>query len=339
MTVNGELNEYFKILCNGNFPVFIEKYFEAKELKRLKVIGQFCGCDYNKLYNIRYWYSRFDHSVATALITWNFTKDKTQTLAALFHDLGTPTFSHCIDFMLGDSINQETSERSVRDVIMDSPDVCKLLALDEISIDDVVDVSRYPIIENKRPKLCADRLEGVLHTVLIWLNTWPLQKVKEVYKEIKILTNEDDNPEIGFKDINSAQKFFEAVYEYSTALQSNEDKFTMQYIADSVKQIINDNHISYRDLYKLSEKEIVNIFKNTIPSWNTFSQAEFIERTNKKPVNSYYVSVEAKKRYVIPLCVADDKAIRLDKVSAETERLLFKYKNYTDSKYSYVKGM
>jgi hypothetical protein len=339
MTLNEELNKYFDVLCNGNYPEFIEKYFETKELKRLKEVGQFCGCDYNRLYNIRYWYSRFDHSVATALITWNLTKDKTQTLAALFHDLGTPIFSHCIDFMLGDSINQETSERSVKDVIMDSPDICKLLELDEINLNNVADVSIYPIIENEKPKLCADRLEGVLHTVLIWLNTWQLEKVKTVYKSIQILINEEGNPEIGFKDIKSAENFFKAVYEYSIALQSNEDKFTMQYIADSVKQLIDNNRIRKADLYKLSEKDVVNILKDSIKSWKVFSQANVIERTNEKPENFYYVSVDTKKRYVIPLCIFDGKPTRLDKVSTETKSLLSKYKIFEDSKYSYVKGI
>ena len=338
-STNKELNKYFKILCNNDFPKFIEKYFNTKKLKRLKTIGQFCGCDYNKLYNIRYWYSRFDHSVATALITWHFTKDKTQTLAALFHDLGTPAFSHCIDFMLGDSVNQETSEQNVKDIIMSSPDILKFLNEDGISIEAIVDVTKYPIIENKNPKLCADRLEGVLHSVYIWLNIWPLTKIKKVYQNIVVLTNEDNLPELGFKNIESGELFFEAVYEYSMALQSNEDKFTMQYIADTLKKLIDAKKIDLKSLYKLSEDKIIKLIKENDKTWEIFNKTNKLKRTNKKPKKGYYVSVETKKRYVIPLCKIDNKFIRLDKISEKTKKLLTKYKNFKDSKYSYIDGI
>lgn len=56
MFSNVELRQYFDILCDGNYPFFIDKYLDTIELKRLKGIGQFCGCDYNKLFNMRYWY-------------------------------------------------------------------------------------------------------------------------------------------------------------------------------------------------------------------------------------------------------------------------------------------
>jgi hypothetical protein len=339
MTDNKELNKYYNILCNGEYPLFIDKYFNTSELKRLKNIGQFCGCDYNKLYNIRFWYSRFDHSVATALITWNFTKDKVQTLAALFHDLGTPAFSHCIDFMLGDSINQETSERSVKEIILNASDISNLLFSDGISIAEIADVSKYSLIENKSPRLCADRLEGVLHTVYIWLNIWPLEQIEKVYQGIEVLLNEDNILELGFKNVELGELFFKAVYEYSVALQSNEDKYTMQYIADILKKQIALEKISFKELYKLSENEIIKIIKENEKTWDVFSNAKNLIRTNEEPNVEYFVSIESKKRYVVPLCHKENQIIRLDQVSKETEKLLLAYKNFKDSKYCYLEGI
>lgn len=324
------------MLCNGDYPTFIDKYFNTLELSRLKGIGQFCGCDYNKLYNIKTWYSRFDHSVATSLITWNFTKDKVQTLSALFHDLGTPAFSHCVDYLLGDSVNQESSEKAVKDILLNSNDICKLLNEDNISIDDICDVSRYSIIENKSPRLCADRLEGVLHTVYIWLNTWELEKIKEVYSDIVVLNNEDDIPELGFKHIKYAEYFFDAVYEYSIALQKNEDKYTMQYIADVLNNQIKLGNINLNDLYDKSEKEIIDVININEASWSIFSNASIVNRTNEIPNGVYYVSVESKKRYVEPLCNYNNQFIRLSKASKKVNKLLDEYINYKDSKYCYI---
>ena len=333
---NKEIDKYFDLLCNNDYPTFLNKYLEVKELVRLKQIGQFCGCDYTKIFNIKYWYSRFDHSVATALMTWNFTKSKAQTLAALFHDLGTPAFSHSIDFMLGDSVNQESSEISVKDIINNSVEIKKLLIIDNIDINLIYDLSMYTIIENKKPKLCVDRLDGILHTVLIWLNTWSLEEVSKLYKKIAVLTNEYNELELGFNKEKDGEKFFNAVYEYSIVLQQNEDKFILQYIGDAVKYLIDKKIIEYKDLYILSEKQIIKLFEKHIKSWKSFAKAKNIVRTEDKPILNYFVSVDSKKRNVIPLCKINDKIIRLDKISNKVDKKIKYYNEYFDSKYSYI---
>src|SRR5574344_1581542 len=139
---NEELIKYQEILCN-DYPNFIDKYFNTPELHRLKNIGLFCGCDYVNVHKIKYWYSRFDHSVSTALMTWHFTHNKTQTIAALFHDVGTPVLSHTIDYLLGDSSKQETSEKNEFDIISKSPLIKMYLESDDINILDLKDNSVY----------------------------------------------------------------------------------------------------------------------------------------------------------------------------------------------------
>ncbi len=329
-----ELLEYWSILCGDDYPDFISKYLNVKELKRLKGIGQFCGCDYCKIYDIRYWYSRFDHSISVALITWKFTKDKKQTLAALFHDLGTPVFSHTIDYLLKDYINQETSEMSVRDIILNSNDIMALLKEDNIDVEDIVDVKKYSIIENKSPKLCADRLDGVLHTVYIWLNVYTLQQIREIYENITVLLDEDKKDELGFKSVKSGELFFEAVYEYSMVLQSCEDKFIMQYIADILEKTIRNNKITLNDLYIKEEAEIIKVLNNE-ESWNVFKNSNKVIRTQIKPKN-YFVSVEAKKRVVVPLCLKKESIVRLDKASKSVTKLLETYNQFKDSPYCYM---
>ena len=107
------MNEYTKIFIDEKYPYFIDKYLNTKTLCRLKHVSQFCGCDYSKLYSPRFFYSRFDHSLTIAHMTWHFTKNKEETIAALLHDVGTPCFAHTIDFVLNDHINQESSEKNI----------------------------------------------------------------------------------------------------------------------------------------------------------------------------------------------------------------------------------
>jgi len=337
MKQNGEIREYFNILCKGDYPIFIDKYIDTKEMQRLSGIGQFCGCDYTSIHNVKYWFSRLDHSIATALMTWNFTKDKTQTLAALFHDLGTPAFSHCIDYLMGDTINQESSEINVYDVINNSITIKDYLKIDNINIKDIKDISIYPVVENKKPKICVDRLDGILGTCLVWQQYWDLSTVKKVYDDMVVLTNEYDEDEIGFQTKEIAELFFEGVFKYSIELQKNEDKYTMQFIADILKDMLKNNRLKLDDLYIFSEEYIISMIKTVYSDYNVFSKTKMIERTDEIPEKHYYVSIDAKKRYVVPICINSNKIARLDTFSNKCKEKLEEYLNFKDSKYAYVK--
>ena len=125
--------------------------------------------------------------------------------------------------MLGDSINQESSEKSIREVIDNSNEIKKYLEFDEVSIDELDDISKFTIVENKKSKLCVDRLDGVLSTCFIWIKTISLDEIKEIYNDMEVLTNEENELEIGFKSKEIAEKFFKCSYDYSIALQKHED--------------------------------------------------------------------------------------------------------------------
>lgn len=336
--LNDELKKYFNILCNNDYPEFINKYIETNEMQRLSKIGQFCGCDYTKIYNIKFWYSRLDHSIACALMTWNFTHDKNQTLMALFHDLGTPAFSHCIDYLLNDHINQKSSERDVYSVLNSSEDIKKLCLIDEFNISEMNNIDKYTIVENDKPKLCVDRLDGVMHTCLIWIRYWRIEDIKYVYSNIGILVNEDEEQELGFLNKEACDKFFEGVYEYSMALQQNEDKYVMQFTADFLKNAIKNEYITLEDLYEKTEKDIIEkICVMDKYKWDKFCNSSAITRSDSIPLNNtYYISLECKKRYVLPLCKNGDINIRLNKISDECNKLIDEYMKYSDSKYSYI---
>lgn len=333
--VNEELKRYFLTLCDNDYPMFIEKYLDTKPLKRIDNIGQFCGCDYSKIFNVKYFYSRLDHSVACSLITWNFTKDKKKTLMALFHDLGTPCFSHAIDYLFGDSEKQESSEKNIFDIISSSDEIMNLLNDDNITIDDLKEAYECSIVENERPKICVDRLDGVLGTALIWLGFWKIKDVKYIYNDLSILINEDGNKEIGFNNINVAEYFYDAAYKYSIACQCSEDKYVMQFIADALKVLVENKIITLDDLYEKKEQELIDILAENINCFNEFMKSTKVERTEEKP-SCYYVSKDAKRRYVIPLCRHNDETYRLNEISSKVEKQIDSYLNYKDSLYTYI---
>ncbi len=331
---NKELKEYHMMLCDNDYPKFIDKYLKLKNLQKLKGIGQYCGCDYFRVYNIRYWYSRYDHSISTALITWNLTKSKKQTIAALLHDLGTPAFSHCVDYMLGDSIAQNSSELSVKEIIQNSKELLELLKEDGLTVDEITNLKLYPIVENSTPKLCADRLDGVIPTAYIWLNKISLADTQKYYKEITILKNEDNISEIGFKTKESAELFFEAIHLYSMELQSNRNNAVLTFLANSLKELISKKIITKDDLYNYSEKDILVLFEKNIPNWKNYTKSLKIISTDKF-IPGTMSKIETKKRFVNPLCVVDNKIKRLSEVSKKAKNLIDIYEKYEDKIYYY----
>ena len=146
-----------------------------------------CGIDYTKVFHIKYWYSNLEHSVGVALIIWHFTKDKKQTLAGLFHDIATPTFKHCIDFMNGDYEQQESTEERTETIIKESKEIRDLLERDKIKIEEVSNYHRYPIADNDTPKLSADRFEYTFSNGLVFRRIWELETIKEIYDNVRIL--------------------------------------------------------------------------------------------------------------------------------------------------------
>lgn len=177
-SLNDEVKAYFKIL-SSEFPEWLNDYIETPAMQRLSGISMLCGTDYSKIFSYKGFNSTLNHSIGVALIIWHFTHDKKQTLAGLFHDIATPVFKHCIDFMNGDSETQESTEEKTEDVIKNSKDIMKLLERDNIKVSEVSDYHMYPIADNDTPKLSADRFEYTFSNGLFLYNAWDLDEIKK----------------------------------------------------------------------------------------------------------------------------------------------------------------
>ncbi len=330
------MKDYLDIFIDEDYPSFIDKYLNTKTLNRIKFVTQFCGCDYTSLYSPLFLFTRYDHSLVVSHIVWHFTHDKKSTIVALLHDVGTPCFAHTIDCVMGDYINQESSEKSITDIIKEDKELLKHLKEDNIELDDFNDMSIYPILENKSPKLCADRLDGVLHTCYIWLHTHSLNEIKEVYDDLTILTNELGKDEIGFKNKRIANKFVKMVYVYAKELQGNKDKYVMKYISELIKSAFQKGLITLDDLYTKKESEIVDILSNSFKSWEHFKIAKKVNGDEIKP-NQFFISFEIKKRNVIPLLLTKNGVVRINEISNFANKIYLRLDEFKDKKYAYIK--
>lgn len=327
--------DYLNLFMDKEYPHFIDKYLNTKTLNRLKYVTQFCGCDYTKLYDPLFLYSRYDHSLVVAHMTWHFTHNKKETIASLLHDVGTPCFAHCIDHVFGDDLNQESSEKEITDIIKQDDELLSYLKEDNISIEELENLKNYPILENQSPKLCTDRLDGVLHSCYVWLHTHSLKQIKEVYDNMTVLTNEEGLKEIGFNDLKIAEKFVEMVFNYAKELQDNTDKYIMKYVSEIVKCSVENGLISLDDLYTKKELEIVELFSKNFSSWKAFNQAEHVIKVEKEPKH-FSISFDTKKRNTIPLVKSSKGERRIIDISTHSKKIYTELKNYHDTKFAYI---
>ncbi len=331
---------YLSIFLNSfdlrEIPQFLIKYLKTPTMQRIKSVTQFCGCDYTILYNPRFRFTRFQHSLICALMTYHFTHDKKETIKALLHDDGTPCFAHVIDYVFGDYIRQETSEKKLSDIVLLDEELVKYLRDDGIDIYELDDLSDCHILENSHPHLCVDRLDGVLHTCYIWLQTHPLSVIKEVFDNIVVLENEEGNPEIGFSDLSIAEEFVSLVNVYARELQGNKDKYVMSYISEVVKLSFENHLLTLDDLYQKREEDLVLMFAREFKTWAAFASAKEVICTDVKP-DAFYVSLDVKKRNTIPLVKCSDGIRRINEVSDYAKKIYDDLEKYHDTKYAYLK--
>lgn len=315
--ISDEVNEYFHILSE-EIPDFIYEYIKAPEMQRLKGIGMSCGVNFSKLRPNVMFYSRFEHSIGVALIVWNFTRDKKQALAGLFHDIANPAFSHCIDFLNGDYEHQESTEELTTKIISESKYIMKLLNRDGIKLEEVNDYKIYPIADNDTPKISADRLEYSLSNGFSLEDFWEDGEIKKIYSNLEILKNEFGEIELGFRNKEIANLFIEKIK--LLWIDYVEDRYIMEIVVNIVKILNQKNLLKLEDLYQLSEFDIIDIAKKSNIA-EVQNLVKCIEETTKlfesdeEVEGKICIKCPAKYRYINPLIKDEEGCLRLTDVS------------------------
>ena len=289
-------------LYHHEIPTFIHEFANTKAMLRLKQVGMHCGCEYTNypVFKNLDMYTRYDHSLGVALIIYHFTKDMKQSIAGLFHDIATPTFSHVIDFLNNDHLTQESTEDGTKEIIEQSSDIQQLLIKYHLTTQDVCDYHMYPIADNDTPKLSADRLEYTLNNVMNF-NFGSLEDIKSIYENIIVSKNECNELELQFKNEQYAIQFANYSLQCSKIYVADEDRYSMQHLAELLKQAIEDCVIQYNDLYQDEPVVIQKLEQNAYYSklWALFKNQTTIYKSSQQ-IDASYRMIHAKKRYINP---------------------------------------
>lgn len=297
---NLEKYELLKIYCS-EIPEFIRKLAAANAIQRLKHVGMNCGCEYTDIHskNMVRKYSRFEHSVGVALIVWNFTHDMKQSIAGLFHDISTPSFAHVVDYMNGDHVRQESTERLTANFIDGSKEIQRLLNEYSIKTEEVSDYHLFPIADNDSPQLSADRLEYTFGNFLQYCVT-DTHDIERFYGNLTVGTNERSEEELIFTDKHIAEEF--ALYSMKCSHIYVSDRFAVQYLADLLKFASENGVVSVADLYTTEENVVGKLESSEITAsrWHEYRGIKRVQNTAECVSDRYCVQVNAKRRYIDP---------------------------------------
>jgi HD superfamily phosphohydrolase len=327
-------------IYTDDIPVLLEQLAHTSEMRRLSDIGMHCGCEYAKFpfYQMeRTPYTRLIHSVGVSKIVWNFTHDIRQAIAGLLHDIATPVFAHTIDFLQGDHLTQESTEDKTLSFIESSREITDLLKLHHIRIEDVSDYHIYPIADNDTPMLSADRLEYTIGNGFCLYNM-ELKTLNGIYQDLTVTQNEHGIEELCFQSVDAAKKFTEISLRNSRFFVSDEDRFSMQYLADIIRVAVDDGILVPSDLY-LTEKEVIKILKQDkklSKMWKGYTDISAVETSAEKLENQYCVNVSAKKRYIDPLVIMGNTTKRLTEIDIDIQDQIHIFLNSDFNKWIYT---
>lgn len=290
-------------IYHHEIPDFLREAAATPPMQRLRGVGMNCGCEYTSFPEFSTWqsYTRFDHSLGAALITWHFTQDPKQALAALFHDIATPVFSHVVDFLRGDYETQESTEVGTREMILGSNEilaVCKKYGIDP---EDITDYHRYPIADNDSPRLSADRLEYTLGNIINF--GFGTDETVKAYYENLIPTA----TELVFRDEAIACAFAKDALRCSWVYVSDADRYSMQLLSELLSDAIRMEILTAEDLY-LQETDVLGKLEGSslLNRWQAFRGLKRVVRSADGRV------ILAKKRYIDPCTVNGQRASQLD---------------------------
>lgn len=334
--VDINVKKYFNVL-EPNFPLWLNDYINTEELLKQQFISVTCGTIYSNLFESSFFFSSLDHSIAVALIIWHFTQDKKQTLSGLFHDISTPVFKHCVDFLNGDYMTQESTEDLTTKIISNTEEIMKLLKRDIIALSEIDDYHKYPIADNDTPQLSSDRLEYSLSNALFTYNLANIDEIKEIYNDLEICKNENGIDEISFKTKKIAREFVKITSRLSVIYRDDRTRYSMQFLADIIKKLNEEKLITREDLYKYKEEDVIKIIKNSKYNeiYKVWKNAKKVNVSKNKPEGVYYVHHGAKIRYIDPLI----NGKRIAKICKIANNMIEKNLAYNMNNYVFLSGI
>lgn len=297
---------------NINEPILVE-LIDSRPIQRLRGLAQFGIPD--RFYHLN-GFSRFEHSLGVMILLKILGADLKEQIAGLLHDVSHTAFSHVFDWVVGDMENEDFQSGNRHKTYIIKSEISNILKRYSFNIDEISDIKKFSLLEQKIPRLCADRIDYVLREFPLWID---LSIVNGLVKNLQ-----NYRGKIVFSGLKSAQIFaktflkcqrkhwgeYEAVARYhllSSIIKNALDKKIL-----SKEDFYQDDNFVINKLIRSGEEKILkslNILKN---------------RKLSKDIDGMGKIIVKKFRYVDPEIMYKNKIKRLSQVSSQYKNFLEK---------------
>ncbi len=292
----------------GDFEVdqVIEEIIMSKPIQRLKGIHQ-GGASY--LVNEKWNVTRYDHSVGVMLLIKKLGGSLKEQIAGLLHDVSHTAFSHVIDFVLENK--EEDYHEKIYDSVVKNSEIPTILAKYNLNYEDVLlDDTKWTLLEQPAPDLCADRVDYTLRDMYVYGHI-TIEEVKRFLENIMIFEGK-----MYLTNIEIAEWFVQTFYkEVIDFFMDPLNIYGYDILAKILKRSLEKNIVNFNDFLgkdddlirkiKLSEdKEILNLFSKLHPNVRV-----------KEDKENYDLHRKNKLRMIDPSILKEGKLIPASKLS------------------------
>ena len=127
--------------------------------------------------------TRYEHSIGVFLLTRMMGADLHEQIAALLHDVSHTVFSHVIDHVFEQEDTQGYHEEHKTPFIENS-DIPAILSNHGFNWKDYLDETRFTLLEQSAPDLCADRIDYSLRDA-VDRNLIPRKTIDQIIADFK----------------------------------------------------------------------------------------------------------------------------------------------------------
>ncbi|WP_156291884.1 HD domain-containing protein [Oceanobacillus salinisoli] len=292
----------------GEFEVdrVIEELILSEPVQRLKGIHQ-GGASY--LVNEKWNVTRIDHSIGVMLLIKKLGGSVKEQIAGLLHDVSHTAFSHVIDFVFENK--EEDYHEKIYSSVIENSEIPTILAKYGYNYEDVLlDDTKWTLLEQPAPELCADRVDYTLRDMYVYGHI----SLEEVYRFLNKLIAVDGK--MYLQNIEMAEWFVQVYYqEVIDFFMDPLNMYGNDMLAKALKLSFEKNILNPNDFLG-KDNELITKIKSSEDKELT----RLLEKINpnvqvKEDRENYDLHRKNKLRIIDPSIIKDYKLIPASEVS------------------------
>lgn len=231
----------------------LEELIKSAPVQRLKGVYQ-GGASF--LVNPKWNVTRYEHSIGVMLLIKRLGGTIEEQIAGLLHDVSHTAFSHVIDVVFENEA--EDYHENIFQQVIDQSEIPGILKKHGYDADDLLlNDTRWTLLEQPAPELCADRIDYTLRDMYQYGQI--TLREAEIFLDHLVVRNGRVFPD----GIETAEWFVRVYYkEVIDFFMNPVNVYGYEYLAQTLKAALQHNVIAAEDLLK-TDQEVLGILHSS----------------------------------------------------------------------------